>query len=255
MRGVGSVENALPPLQESAGAAEVNVSWSEKRERAVAMLRVIPFDERAAERSCLCDIGKRRGKFRLVLGSFEERFDVRVVIGNMRAGMALGYTEIGEQERDWFRSHRATAICMYGELLGIYAFFLDRFGEQHACQRGALTIGDHPADDVATIDVDDDVEVKIRPLLRTMQFGDIPGKNLARRGCAQFRLHVRRTRGLIASLADFPGAVKNPIHRGQRAMIDAFVQERCVNIGHAAIDESMLVNRVQDCFVLSGVQS
>lgn len=55
----------------------------------------------------------------------------------------------------------------------------DGFARKNARQFGTFAVGNHPANDVAAEDVDDDAEVEVRPLVRPMQFGDIPGKNLA----------------------------------------------------------------------------
>ena len=68
-------------------------------------------------------------------------------------------------------------------------------------QFGALPIGDHPADDIAAEDVEDDVEIEVGPLGRTPQFGNIPAPELVGTGGQQFRLLVGRMDELIAALA------------------------------------------------------
>jgi hypothetical protein len=45
-------------------------------------------------------------------------------------------------------------------------------------QRRALSMGDHPAHDMAAGDVQDDVQVEVSPLGGLEQFGDIPAPQL-----------------------------------------------------------------------------
>ena len=71
--------------------------------------------------------------------------------------MGFGDAEIGQQEGDGFAAHGGPAVGVDGELvLGnrvLFAGFFDKcFG-----QFGAFARGDHPADDVAAEDIEDDV--------------------------------------------------------------------------------------------------
>ncbi len=223
----------------------VNVAWRQQRQRAMPMLRVVPARKVAKERARRDDICKGRRKGRLIFRRLEERLDLRVVVADVRPRMALGHPQIGQQERDRLRGHRATTIGVYSELVRVGAFSRDRFGKQRARQLGGFALGKHPAHDVAAVDVDDDVEVGVGPLLRPVQLGDVPGPHLTRRGRAQFGLDVRGRRRLIAPFAYFTDAVQNAVHRGHRAVIRAFVQERGVDIRPAAIDEALLVNRIE----------
>ena len=52
---------------------------------------------------------------------------------------------------------------MDGQLPRISVFLLDGSLEQDASEGGAFTISDHPADNVAAINIDDRVEVVSRP--------------------------------------------------------------------------------------------
>ena len=62
----------------------MNVARRQQRKRAVAMFVIIPLEKRLAEGARLREAGKRRWKLRLVLQRLEMRFDVRVVVGNVR---------------------------------------------------------------------------------------------------------------------------------------------------------------------------
>ena len=66
-------------------------------------------------------------------------------------------------------------------------------------QRGSLAGRDHPADNVAAEDVEDDVEVVVSPLRWAAQFGDVPAPQPMGGGGQQFWLLIRGMRELIAA--------------------------------------------------------
>ena len=106
--------------------------------------------------------------------------------------MALGHAQIGEHEGNGFRGHRASAIGMNSEIHRIGALLADRRLQKRLCKLGAFTIGDHPARDIAAINIDDRVEIEIRPFLQTMRFGDIPSPHAIRSVGGKLRLYTRR---------------------------------------------------------------
>src|ERR1017187_10231306 len=108
---------------------------------------------------------------------------------------------------------------MDGQLPRISVLLLDGLLEQDESEGGAFTISDHPADNVAAINIDDRVEVEVRPLLRTMQFGNIPRVDLIGSGRAEFGFHVGWPRCLIATVADFTNAAQDSVYRRNRAEI------------------------------------
>lgn len=177
------------------------------------MLQVVPAEEIAAKYARLGEVRKRRGKLRLIFRGFEERFDVWVVIADVRAGMALGDAQIGEQERDRLGRHRTTIVGVDRELSRIRALLGDRFSEQNTSQLRAFAISDHPANDVPAVDVDDHVEIVVRPLVRAVQFCDVPGEHLTRRRCAEFGFYACGTRRLVAPVAHLANAVQDAVLR------------------------------------------
>jgi len=50
-------------------------------------------------------------------GRCELRFGERIIVGDMRAGVGLGDTQIGQEQGHRFRSHRTPAVSMDRELL------------------------------------------------------------------------------------------------------------------------------------------
>src|SRR5262249_56891236 len=82
----------------------------------------------------------------------------------------------------------------------------DRLGDQARGQVGLLTVGEHPADHVATVDVEDDVEVVVGPLGWAEQFGDVPAPDLIGGGRQQLRPGVGRMEELVTAGVVAPGS-------------------------------------------------
>ena len=68
----------------------------------MAMLVVVPIKERAAERSGIDKVCEGGWKLWLIFGGLEQRFDVRIIVGNVWSRMALGYAQISQHERNGF---------------------------------------------------------------------------------------------------------------------------------------------------------
>src|SRR5450830_141873 len=77
--------------------------------------------------------------------------------------VGFGDAEIGEQERRGLGSHGTTTVGMQGQLAGRRGMFGGGIIEQCREHGGAFSVGDAPADDSAAEDIDDDVEVEVRP--------------------------------------------------------------------------------------------
>src|SRR4030095_7292052 len=74
----------------------------------------------------------------------------RVVVGDVRAPVGLGYAEVGEQEGGRRGGHARAAIGVDRELPAVDPLLAARFLNEPLGQRGALAVRHHPADDVAT---------------------------------------------------------------------------------------------------------
>ena len=87
-------------------------------------------------------------------------------------------------------------------------------------QFGAFAVGDHPTNDVATKNIQDDVEVVGGPLYRATQLGDVPTPQLVGLGGQQFRLLIRRMGELITAFASWPmPGVDNKLNNGSVLVI------------------------------------
>jgi len=112
----------------------------------MAMLVVVPIKERAAERSGIDKVGEGRWKLWLIFGGLEQRFDVRISVGNVWSRMGFGYAQISQHERNGFRFHRAAAVGVYRQLFWVGTLLSNRRPEQAFRQLGTLPICNHPAD-------------------------------------------------------------------------------------------------------------
>jgi hypothetical protein len=70
--------------------------------------------------------------------------------------------------------HRGAAVGAEAELTAGDALFRAGRADELLGQDGGLAGGDHPADRVPPVDVEDDVEVVIGPFRRAVQLGDVP---------------------------------------------------------------------------------
>ena len=103
-------------------------------------------------------------------------------------GVGLGDAEVGEQERDRLGGHRGAAVGVDGQLPAADALLGAGGGDELLRQDGGLAGGEHPADRVAGEDVEDHVEVVVRPFRRAVQLGDVPRPDLVRAGGQQLGL-------------------------------------------------------------------
>ncbi len=88
--------------------------------------------------------------------------------------MSLSHAQISQQHRQRFGLHRTAAIGMQCQLIRQDPLLEAGFAGQFFGQGGRLTIGEQSARDVATEDVDDDVQLVIGSFRRAQQFGDVP---------------------------------------------------------------------------------
>ena len=99
----------------------------------------------------------------------------------------------------------------------------------------------HPADYVPAEDVQDDIEIEVGPLGRPLQLGDVPTPKLVRRSGQQLRPLICRMGELITTFASFTLLFEDPVHRAERAVIDALVQQRGEDRGRRAILKAFLM--------------
>src|SRR5689334_14957248 len=97
----------------------------------------------------------------------------------------------------------------------------------------------HPTNNIAAEDIEDDVQVKVGPLGRSAQLGDVPTPQLIRGGGQQFRLLISRMDELVAALARCSILFQNPIHGSSRAKILAFIEQSRMDGCRRAVLEAL----------------
>ena len=128
--------------------------------------------------------------------------------------------------------------------------FGDGVLEQWSKQRGAFCLGDAPADHPAAENIQDHVEVEIGPLHRSHQFGDVPRPDRVGHFGQQFGFLVDGMTQLPTPFANFAMLAQQPIPRADRAMIDAVIQQRGVDLRGRLIRETWRVKQVQHLALL-----
>ena len=123
--------------------------------------------------------------------------------------------------------------------------FRDRIVEQRPEQRGAFRVGHAPANDPATEDVEDHIEIEVVPLCWPHQFGDVPGPDFIGAFRQKFRLLIIRMAQLPAPFADLAVLVEDPVNGADRPMIDAFIEESGVDFRRCLIGETWRVQQIQ----------
>jgi hypothetical protein len=157
----GAVEGLLASGMDGVGVAVMDLIGGHQADPGMVMILIVPSEEAAAEVLGILDAAEAFWEFRLIFQGFEVSFGKRVVVGGMGPAVRLGDAEVGEQEGGRLGLHGAAAVGMQGELAGPDGVLGDGVIEQRLEQGGALGIGDTPADDPATEDVENDVEIEV----------------------------------------------------------------------------------------------
>src|ERR1700675_3931185 len=130
---------------------------------------------------------------------------------------------------------------MERKLSGLNLLFLAALLDQPLGQLGAFAISDHPTRNVTAKNIEDDVQVEVRPFRGAEKLGYIPTPKLIGSRGQQFRLLVGRMRQLIAALANLTLLVEQAIHGANRAVILPFIEQRRINSGWRTILETLFM--------------
>jgi hypothetical protein len=116
------------------------------------------------------------------------------------------------------------AVGMQPKLTRFDTFFFASLENEAPRQRGGLSMRQKPANNVAAVDVEDDVQVVIVPPVRTEQLRDVPGPNLVRCCGAQLGFRIVRMSKLIASFPQAATLPQNAVHRTHGALIAPLIK-------------------------------
>src|SRR5258708_5937729 len=164
---VGRIEYILAAPQNVFRLSIVNRGWRQQAYAGVTVFFVIPTKKTLTERTTVLDAPKTVRELRPILHRSELALGEGIVVRDVRPPMRFGNTEIGEQKGYWLGPHRGATIGVQRELIGLDVLFLAAILDQPLGQFRAFTISDHPAGNVTTEDIEDRVQVEIRPFRGT----------------------------------------------------------------------------------------
>ena len=116
--------------EDCVGIAVVDIFRSKHGDSAVAMLGVIPIEERTTEAPSVFLRAESLRKSWHVLHRFEVTLRIRIVVGNVRSAMTLGGSQICQELSNPFGSHRRPAIRMDDQLARLDLLFLAGIGNE-----------------------------------------------------------------------------------------------------------------------------
>ena len=157
--GVGGLEDDLASLADLIRLTVVEHGRGEQADAGVVVVVVVPSEEATAEAQGVLVALEAVREFGNVFEGFELAFGERVVIGHMGPAVGFGDAQGAEQLGDGLRNHGRPPIAVEGQLLLVDLLTLHGVSNQTSGQVLGLTMGEHPADDVAAEDVQDHVEV------------------------------------------------------------------------------------------------
>src|SRR4051812_13272321 len=99
MGGVSGLEHAFALDLNVSSLAEVDARRRVEPQAGMAVLAVVPVEEVLAEGTRVFDGAETPGKLRSILERLEVRLRIRVVVGAVRSGVALGHPEVSQQQR------------------------------------------------------------------------------------------------------------------------------------------------------------
>ncbi len=88
--------------------------------------------------------------------------------------MAFGDAQVKQQLAQGLAFHRTAVVGVQRKLVGLDALLADGFSDQLLRQVAALDLGNHPADHIATEDVQHSVKWVVHPGRFTAQIRDVP---------------------------------------------------------------------------------
>ncbi len=229
----------LSPGEHRVGSAMVDIIGGQHGDAAMAVFGVVPREERPAKSDGRVDAGETAGESRVVLQGLELRLGERIVIGDLGAAQRARDPEVGEQLRGTLACHRCPTVGVQREHLWRHALLVAGFLNQTAGEDGVFPVRHHPTHDVAAEDVEQDVEVEIRPLLRSQQLRNIPRPALIRPRGHKFGFAVLRVLALVAPLSYRLGRSQDPIHGALGAQVCAVIKQGSHHFSGRAVNEAL----------------
>ena len=131
----------------------------------------------------------------------------------MRPGKALAHAQVNQQLGGRFEDRRRAAAGMEHQLRQVDVLLAVSLSRELFGQVAGLTFGAHPANHVATEDIQNIIEIEVLPGDRPFEHRDVPGPELIRLGRQELRPAVDRIVALVPTLKHFVVLTKATIRR------------------------------------------
>jgi len=231
--------------------SEMDGFGSKVADACVAVDGVVPRKEAATEGARVFDAAETGGEIGLIFEGFERCFREGMVIGGVGAAMALGDPQVSEEPGDGLGGHGGTTISMHHKLTRQNLLFAGRLGDQAFSERCLLPVGKQPASDIATVDVQEDIEGEEVPLLWTLQFGDIPAPDVIGFGRQEFGLLIHRMDTLVPTVPALSRLGEEAVHRPLGGEETAFIEERGVHFRRSRVHKAVTMEDLRHRLPLS----
>src|SRR3954454_12430404 len=190
-----------PALEECAVLACVPGVGRDEADRAVAMFLIVPSHETGNPALRVLPAGEPRCRpVRPVLAGAEQGFGERVVVADPWPAVGGDDAKPLEGGLHGRALHRAAVVGVQDKRAGEAALGPDRLAHEIGGQLGSFVLVDLPADDLAAVDIEDQVEVEEPAPDWAGHPGDVPAPDLAGTAgaVAGWRLATRRRLGPAA---------------------------------------------------------
>ena len=124
--------------------------------------------------------------------------------------------------------------------------FLHGLFNQFTGKDGEFSVGHHPAHHIAAEDVQNDIEIIIGPLLRSFQFGDIPGPDFIGGPVQEAPALYSEDGSPDFFFLSVPPLFQNTVHGTDGTEVFLFIKKCCINLLRGFIDKAVLMEKVED---------
>jgi len=252
--GVGSAEHLLPGVTHRRGSPLMHGGRRHQPNAGVAMLAVVPGEEGLAEDAGVFEAAEAFREVRAILQRFELGLGEGVIVAGIGSAVRLGDPQVDEQPRDGPRFHRGAAIRMQGQLPRLDLLLLAGVCDEPLGQYRRLCRGDHPADHVAAEDIQNDIEVAVRPFHGAQKLAYIPGPYVIGGGRQEFRLLIDRVAELVPALLDLRLFIEDAVQGSDGTVVAAFIEQGGIDRGRSFVDEPVAVQGREHRLPLLGRQ-
>lgn len=164
MQGVGDIQYMLPGLELVRSTAVMNIFRSYPSQRGMMMRGVVPREEVHAEYPCIFEATEAFREFWAVLEGLELTLGEGIIVENVWPLVCLRYTQIDKQLGHAFGTHRGAAVRMQRQLFPVIPCLTHISAINRLAKVVDSRTPHHPAHGVPAKDIQDDVQIKVRPL-------------------------------------------------------------------------------------------